>query len=270
VEKHLVHLAGEHDATALKRLGRHVFEVVDPEAADLAEGRRLEAEEASAARATYLHLFDNGDGTRTGRFKISSLHAAMLITMLAAFQTPPQETTGVRPTRPELLGDAFCRLLERVPTEALPHSGGMSATVVVLLDYDKLVSGLGAGHLDTGQTISAGLARRMMCEAGIVPAVYRRVLGGPSVVLDLGRKRRLHTEPQRIAMSIRDRGCTADGCNRPSAACHAHHERPWSHGGGTSVADGRLLCPFHHGKAHSPAYEMARLPNGKVRFHRRT
>ncbi len=87
-EKHLVHLAGEHDARALKTLGRRIFEVVDPQAADLEEGKRLEAEERAAARATYLHLTDNGDGTHTGRFKISTLHAAMLTKMLHAFTSP--------------------------------------------------------------------------------------------------------------------------------------------------------------------------------------
>ena len=77
-EKHLLHLAGQHDAAALKHLGRHLFDVLDPEAADEAEGRRLDAEERSAARSTYLQLTDNGDGTHTGRFKVGALHTAML------------------------------------------------------------------------------------------------------------------------------------------------------------------------------------------------
>jgi len=42
-----------------------------------------------------------------------------------------------------------------VPAHRLPSTGGTSATVVVLLDYDKLRTGLGAAHLDTGQAISA-------------------------------------------------------------------------------------------------------------------
>jgi hypothetical protein len=44
----------------------------------------------------------------------------------------------------------------------------------------------------------------------------------------------------------------------------------WSDGGGTSVDNGRLLCRFHHTRAHSATYETTRLPNGKIRFHRRT
>jgi len=44
-EKHLIQLAGDHDARALKlkALGRHVFEVLDPDAADTALGKKLDA-----------------------------------------------------------------------------------------------------------------------------------------------------------------------------------------------------------------------------------
>src|ERR687890_393237 len=87
-EKHLITLAGDHDATALRLLGRRVFEVLDPDAADQLEGRRLQAEEAAAARTTYLQMGDNGDGTHTGRFKIPTLHAALLTKMLSAFANP--------------------------------------------------------------------------------------------------------------------------------------------------------------------------------------
>jgi hypothetical protein len=31
-----------------------------------------------------------------------------------------------------------------------------------------------------------------------------------------------------------------------------------------------MLCPGHHRRAHDPIYTMAKLPGGKVTFHRRT
>jgi hypothetical protein len=265
-EKHLVHLGGEHDAVSLARLARRLHEVIDPDA-DEADGQRLEAEERAAARSTYLHLTDNGDGTHAGRFKIPTLHATMLRKALHALAAPshvtPEERT--RTSRPELMGEVLCRLLERLPADRLPQAGGVSATVVVLLDYDKLLTGLGAAQLDTGDAVSAGLARRLLCEAGVVPAVYRRVLGGPSAVLDVGRKARLHTGPQRIAMALRDGGCTAEGCDRPPGWTEAHHDAvAWSDGASTSVDNGRLLCRFHHTRAHSTTYETTRLPNGKA------
>jgi transposase len=43
-----------------------------------------------------------------------------------------------------MLAKALCELLERYPADRLPNAGGVSATVLVLLDYDKLPTGLGA------------------------------------------------------------------------------------------------------------------------------
>jgi hypothetical protein len=113
--------------------------------------------------------------------------------------------------------------------------------------------------------ITAGQARRLACGAGIIPAV----LGGKSQVLDVGRKARFHNKAQRTAMGVRDRGCTALGCDWPPGMCHAHHNQPWSTGGSTNIADGRLLCPRHHSYAHHPKYQMNDAGNGKVSFHRR-
>lgn len=86
----------------------------------------------------------------------------------------------------------------------------------------------------------------------------------------MGRKRRLFNEHQRIAREIEQGGCPAEACDRPAAWSHAHHHLPWSRGGRTDLANGRLFCPFHHGRAHSAGYELTALPSGKVRFHRRT
>jgi hypothetical protein len=122
-----------------------------------------------------------------------------------------------------------------------------------------------SGVLDTGQRISPGLARRIAREAAIIAAV----LGGKSQVLDVGRTSRYFTEAQRIALMLRDRGCTTEGCDRTPAMTHAHHDTRWTDGGHTDLANGRLLCGWHHAKAHDPTYEMTHRPGGKVAFHRR-
>jgi hypothetical protein len=269
-EAALLDLARVHDAKTLRRLGRHIRHVLDPEAADRQLGEQLEREEQAAARRTFLELHDNGDGTHGGRLRIPAFHAVALTKMLDTLAHQGRQPDSPRQTRPERRGAAFCDLVERVPAAALPTSGGVNATVVVLLDYDTLLTGLGTARLDTGERISAGLARRLACQAGVIPAVVRRLVDGSSVVLDMGRTRRLHTHHQRIALSIEQGGCTAEHCDRPAGWCHAHHETPWSAGGPTSVANGRLLCAFHHHRAHSPTYAAQRLPDGTVRFHRRT
>ena len=119
--------------------------------------------------------------------------------------------------------------------------------------------------LITRLKISPFLARRLACEAGIIPVV----LDGDSQPLDVGRKKRRFTEAQRVAMLVRDRGCRADGCDR-TVGLHAHHRTRWADGGHTNLRDGVSLCHWHHNRAHDPAYETTYHPNGDVTFHRRT
>jgi hypothetical protein len=266
----------EHDAKALRVLGRRVLEVIDPVAADVEEARRLEAEEADARAAASFTMVDDGHGRSHGRFTIPTLHAAMLRKhlMATALGSPGRATdddTGERTGQARMLsrhrmGLAFLDYLETRPEDTLPSAGGVPATVVVTMELETLLGGLTAASLDTGDRISAGEARRLACRAGIIPLV----LGGPSAVLDAGRKRRFHSEPQRIAMGVRDGGCRATGCDAPPALCQAHHGTPWSRGGGTSVVDGLLLCSRHHHRAHDPAYQHTLDKHGKVRFSRRT
>ena len=167
---------------------------------------------------------------------------------------------------PHRMGLALMEWIERYPTDRLPNAGGIAATVVVTVSLETLMGGLATASLDTGAVISAGAARRLACEAGIIPAV----LGGGSQVLDVGRKHRFHTGPQRIAIGTRDKRCSAEGCDWPPGLCHVHHDIPWSKGGGTSVEKGRLLCPRHHTQAHDPRYATATRPGGKITFTRRT
>ena len=118
--------------------------------------------------------------------------------------------------------------------------------------YHTLLTGLGLAETSTGDPITAAEARRLACTAGILPVV----LGGAGEILDLGRTRRLFSPAQRKAMAIRDRDCRAEGCDIPAAWCEAHHaNEPWAKGGRTDLADGNLLCSFHHHRAHDPRYD---------------
>lgn len=286
---HLLALAVDHDAQALRVLGRRVLDLVAPEVGEEAEARALAREEAAAARKVHLRLRDDGHGSCHGRFTLPTAAGQALRKQLLALTAPQRHTAGQTPApsaTPEpdqqpdepvateadrrplgtRLGWALVEWIETYPTDALPTSGGTAATVVVTMTHHTLLGGLAAASLDTGTRISAGEARRLACEAGIIPAV----LGGTSQVLDLGRTRRFHTPTQRLALALRDHGCTAEGCDLPPSACHAHHDTPWSHGGHTNLDDARLLCHRHHRVIHDPRYDTTHLPDGTVRFHRRT
>jgi hypothetical protein len=265
-EAFLLAEAADHDARALRILGRRLLEVLDPEAAEEEEARRLEKEEADARAAASFTMSDDGHGKVHGRFSIPSLHGSMLRKALLALAAPSRnpDRPADTPTR-QAMGLAFMEYLETRPEHTLPDAGGVSATVVVTMSIDTLMGGLAAAGLCDGTRISAGEARRLACRAGVIPVV----LGGTSQPLDIGRKGRFHTRAQRVALGLRDQGCTAMGCDRPPSMCHAHHDVPWSRGGPTSVESGRLLCQRHHTLAHDPGYAATIQPDNKVSFHRR-
>jgi uncharacterized protein DUF222 len=270
-EAHLLAEAQHHDAQALARLGKRLFEVIAPEHADAHEAALLEREEAAAARKTHLRLWDDGHGTTHLRGTLPTLEGTALRKLLHALAARRHRTAvegaGAEslPTA-EAMGQALCELITRYPRKAVAKTGGLNATLVVLIHEDSLMGRVErAGILDTGETISPALARRLACEAGIIPLV----LGGDSMPLDVGREHRLHTRYQRIAIHARDRGCRAEGCDR-TTGLHTHHDHRWADGGTTTVGDGITLCGWHHARTHDPRYETSTLPNGRVEFHRRT
>src|SRR4029079_3121453 len=153
----------EARAAQWKRMGGGRLEVIDPDAADAHEAKLLEREERDAQAACRLTMWDDGHGKVHGRFTVDTLTGAMLKRALLAFAAPKHRAAsgplGERRPTPERMGRAFTELIHRYPTHRLPHAGGVNATVVVTMTIDSLLGGLRAARVDTGQSISASLAR---------------------------------------------------------------------------------------------------------------
>jgi hypothetical protein len=132
----------------------------------------------------------------------------------------------------------------------------------VTMRYDDLQKRIEAAVLSYGGPISAAEARRIACDADIIPAV----LGSDSEVLDIGRASRLFTPPIRKALELRDKGCAFPGCDRPIAWCDAHHVVHWVHFGETAYGNGCLLCRFHHSEVHKGHWTIVFAPDGIPEF----
>ena len=274
VEAALVAKASRFSPDQLRRVARRAIEAVEPDqtVVDAHENELVRSEEQVAQDKCSLTLHDNGDGTSTGHFTVPALAAAILAKILDTMTAPRRmrdlDSNGAKPDRSfdwrHRRGLAFAELLEHLPTEHLhPRS---AATVVVTIDHTVLAGALKAAHLDTDETLSAGEARRLACNAAILPAV----LGGKSVALDLGHTARLFSESQRLAKGLEHTTCAATGCERPYAWCELHHRRPWAHGGKTDLANAIPLCHRHHQWIHDTGFDHQSMPDGSVRFSRRT
>jgi len=296
-EARLVELAADHTPLELDRLGEGILTLVAPEHAEELERRALERAEARASSRTRLSATARGDGT----YRISSIVPAatwaMLKTYLGALTSPRLTTpsdedsdgdsadgggpgrvlvdpwldprTGRRVPQEHRWGQAFTALVERVTTLHLPQHGGLGASVLVTIDLDSLRQDLGRGTIGDpdgdGVAISPGQVRRLACATGVLPVV----LGGESVPLNVGRTSRLFTSGQRKGHAVLHPVCETAGCTVQAAWCEAHHKRdPWGRDGTTNRHDLAFLCPWHHHRAHDPAYRTTWSHDG-ARFHRR-
>src|SRR6266540_3821149 len=130
-------------------------------------------------------------------------------------------------------------------------AGGEKPHVTVTIDWETL-RGAGTATLGSGVPITAGTARRLACDATVIPAV----LGTAGEPLDLGRAARLVSTAQRRALVLRDQGCRFPGCDRPPQWTDAHHLMPWAHGGSTNLDNLVSLCRWHHSAVHEGGWTL--------------
>ncbi|MET8520507.1 DUF222 domain-containing protein [Nocardioides sp. NPDC004968] len=272
-EKLLVDYATRLTANELRIVGKRILAEIDPVRFEDAEAKALLAEEERAHQKTALRVWDNHDGT-IGFDGVLPVSMGMRFKRLVEAYAQPRKQQLVAKGAPlppweRLMGQGFSRLLETVDPAALPRHGGDATTINVVISLEELRKDLGIATLGydetNGTTISAAEARRMACNATIIPWV----LGGDGQVLDAGRDSRFFQPIQRKAMRLQQKCCQAEGCDMPPEWCDAHHLEPWAAGGKTDLKDGALLCPHHHRLAHAPGYTHERLPDGTIRFTRR-
>jgi hypothetical protein len=274
-EEHLVREAETFGPRELGRLGQRIFEVVAPEEAEKQALGELERAERRAWHDRGLWLTDVAGTSKvrvTGWLDqegAASVRAAL--DPLCAPRTMRHRTAG-RAATPDAGNDAdpadvrspaqrradalvgVCQLA--TACGELPDNGGDRPQVVVTIDFESLRDQVGAGTFDDGSHLSPAAARRLACDAGIIPAV----LGTASQVLGVGRRSRLATGPLRRALVLRDKGCVFPGCDRPPRWTDAHHIVHWSNGGPTDLDNLALLCGYHHRLIHHSDWQVTINP----------
>lgn len=256
------------DPRRLTILGRRIRLLVAED--ERAEAELLAQEERDAAERTSLTIKPQGDGTTRISGTVPDAVGDRLRTCLEAFAQPRKqalESDGKRAPYARLIGQALGDLLEHLDPDDLPRHGGDATTVFVIVPLDDLRREIATASFGlAGDAVSAGVARRLACQAGIIPVV----LGRDGEILDVGRRSRLHTPAMRKVIRLRDRTCRAEGCDVIGTWCDVHHPEPWAGGGVTSVENGVLLCSHHHQLVHDARYDSERRPDGRYRIVLRT
>jgi hypothetical protein len=159
-----------------------------------------------------------------------------------------------RQTLSERRADALVFMADNLLAgEAQGRSGGDRYQVVLHVDRAALAAGAdGRCELADGAPLAAETARRLGCDAAIVPLIERD--GRP---LTVGRKTRSVPPALRRALASRDGGCRFPGCTSRRFV-DAHHVRHWAHGGPTSLDNLVQLCRHHHRLLHEGGYSVER------------
>lgn len=101
-----------------------------------------------------------------------------------------------------------------------------------------------------GRSTAHRLPRQCCDGRPATPGSSPAVLGSAGQPLDVGRDTRTVPTGIRRALTLRDRGCSFPGCDRPPGWTDAHHIRHWADGGQTSLDNLVLLCRHHHRVTH--------------------
>jgi hypothetical protein len=216
-----------------------------------ADRKGYESEQAELVENRWLSLSSAEDGSLLINGALDPVGGAALRTALQ----PLARKSGAHDDRN----------LERRQADALVElaSGGeQKAHIQVTSSIETLLglAGAPAAEMEFSLPISSSTVERLACDSSIA----RVLLDSQSTVIDVGRTKRVVSEPARRALKARDGSCRWPGCERPASWSAAHHVVHWTHGGTTNLDNLILLCHRHHWMVHEGGWQIVRGDDGRI------
>ncbi len=155
--------------------------------------------------------------------------------------------------RDRRLGDALVELAQH----------GQRSQLQVTTTLETLLRRAGAAAADVEFTLplSGASVARLACDCNVT----RILLDSDSLVIDVGRSRRVISPAQERALRVRDKTCRWPGCDRPASYTAGHHLVHWIKGGRTDLSNLALLCHRHHWMVHEGGWQIVRTEDGELR-----
>ena len=133
--------------------------------------------------------------------------------------------------------DALVVMAERAHVADPSLAARLRPLVVVVTGLDALADGL-AELWDETPLTARQLARILATD----PDLERYVYGPGQIPIAYDERHRFFTGKLRRAIQVRDRHCTARGCDRSAEYCDVDHIEPVAVGGRTRPDNGRVAC----------------------------
>ena len=165
--------------------------------------------------------------------------------------------------RERRLADALVELsMHALDTGLIPQSASQRTHLNVTTSLETLMglTGAPAAEMEFLLPISSRTVGRLACDC----SVTRILLDSDSMVIDVGRAKRVISGPMRRALNARDCHCIWPGCERPATWTSGHHLVHWINGGTTELPNLALLCYRHHWMVHEGNWQLVRTDEGKL------
>jgi hypothetical protein len=254
-EQVMLERAGEDDPRALARFGARVRDIVDP------DGPPPPPDDDPVRPERELRRHIRRDGTMNFKGHLDAETAQLFEALLKPFD---KSDPGVAEHRgyAERAGDAFADVLKLAANcPDLPTHNGLKTEVAFTVSLETLRNALDDVILPGESYLAARDARRLACDAHVLPAV----MDGASKPLDIAVPAYVVPAHMRRALVLRDQGCQFPGCDRPAGVCDAHHLTSWLRGGLTRIDNLVLVCSQHHRLLHRSEWTVE-LVHGRAMF----
>ncbi|MEV7630834.1 DUF222 domain-containing protein [Microbacterium sp. NPDC089318] len=259
------------EAAALKRLDRAAHEwVLTCSSAALRQRAKKLVDRLTGDTAAHRHIramadrhvsvSPAGDGMSWITALIPTHEAAAAMRRLSATAKHTQKDRRDGRTRDQIRADLFSGWLRGVGTSTAVKTRLFVTVPVQLLAGDPVP--VERARIVGGDTIDPITAKQMLLDV----SGFRRVITDPvrGVIVDMDRRTYRPTRAQRDWLTLQHGTCSRDGCTRLAVDADLDHDRPWTHGGTTDIAQLRPLCPSDHTLRHRTRVRYRTRPNHSV------
>jgi len=246
------HLLAEAREVSVSRF-RHLCE----QARHAADAEGVAREQAQAIEQRALRVNRQQDGTVTLSGVLDPIGGAAVKAALEPLARPAGRED--RRDRERRLADALVELAQHSMDHGTPRQRP-HLNVTATLGTLYMNPGSAAAEVDHGDPVSGVTVGRIACDCSI----RRHIFDSASLLVELGRRKRVVSPQLRKALESRDRHCRWPGCTRPGSWCEAHHVVPWIRGGATNPDNLLLLCSRHHVQVHEGRWHLLVDPHGRV------
>jgi hypothetical protein len=165
-----------------------------------------------------------------------------------------------RPSGEDDYRDRELRLADAL-VEIITHGGKHKVQLQVTSSIETLFNLTGAqgAEMEFSLPISSKTVERWACDCNVT-----RILMQDSMVIDVGRSKRVISPPMKRALHARDGQCVWPGCERPASWSDGHHLVHWIRGGPTDLENLVLLCHRHHRMVHEGNWQIAKTDDGQI------